>query len=101
MVLKNLLRRKGRTALTVLGISVGVAAIIALGALANGLEGGYGAVLKGSQADLVLSQPDAMDIMYSSLDESYEGELAVIPGIEKTSSMIQGFLTAEDAPYFF
>lgn len=101
MVLKNLLRRKGRTALTVLGISVGVAAIIALGALANGLESGYGSVLKGSQADLILSQPDAMDIMYSSLDESYEQELARIPGVERTSGMIQGFLTAENAPYFF
>ena len=31
MVFKNLLRRKGRTTLTVMGISIGVAAIIALG----------------------------------------------------------------------
>lgn len=101
MILKNLLRRKGRTALTVLGISVGVAAIITLGALANGLERGYGSVLKGSQADLIMSQPDAMDVMYSSLDESYAEELEAIPGIQRTSGMIQGFLQAEGAPYFF
>ena len=34
MVFKNLFRRKGRTILTLLGIAIGVAAIIALGAMA-------------------------------------------------------------------
>ena len=48
MFLKNLLRRKTRTALTVLGISIGVAAIIGLGALANGLQAGYSSMLSGS-----------------------------------------------------
>ena len=42
MIFKNLRRRKGRTFLTVLGISVGVAAIVALGALADGIQAGSG-----------------------------------------------------------
>ena len=33
MIVKNFLRRKGRTLLTVLGIAIGVLAIITLGAL--------------------------------------------------------------------
>lgn len=101
MVIRNLLRRKGRTVLTVIGISIGVAAIVALGALAQGLERGYGAVLKGSRADLVLSQPDAIDIMYSSLDDTVAEEIAAMPEIDSVSGMIQGFLPAEGAPYFF
>ncbi|TFH37861.1 MAG: ABC transporter permease, partial [Anaerolineales bacterium] len=56
MILKNILRRKGRTFLTVLGISVGIAAIVGLGALAEGFEAGYTSMLSGSSADLVLSQ---------------------------------------------
>ena len=48
MILKNLLRRKGRTLLTVLGISIGVAAIIGLGAMANGLQAGYSSMMSGS-----------------------------------------------------
>jgi putative ABC transport system permease protein len=35
MVFKNLFRRKGRTILILLGISIGVAAIVALGAVAR------------------------------------------------------------------
>jgi putative ABC transport system permease protein len=47
MIYKNLIRRKGRTILAVLGISIGVAAIIGLGALTEGLQAGYGSVLTG------------------------------------------------------
>ena len=95
MILKNLLRRKVRTALTVLSISIGVAAVIALGALADGLEIGYNSMLQGSKADLILSQPDTFDISYSSIDEAVGAELAGFPEIDELSGMIQGFTLAE------
>jgi putative ABC transport system permease protein len=101
MIWKNLLRRKGRTGLTVLGISLGVSAIIALGTMAQGLEEGYGSMLGGSQADLVLSQPDAIDITYSSLDEGYVDLMQAMPEVAEASGMLQTFLPAENAPYFF
>lgn len=101
MILRNLLRRKGRTLLTVLGISIGVAAIIALGALAEGLEAGYSSVLGGSQADFVLSEPDTFDIIMSSVDESIGPELAAMPEVAEVSGMVQGLVQAEDTPYFF
>jgi ABC-type antimicrobial peptide transport system permease subunit len=101
MVWKNLLRRKGRTALTIIGISVGVAAIVALGTMAQGLNQGYGAMLKGSQADLVLSQPDAFDISYSSIDEKIGAQLLNLPEIDDVSGMIQGIIPVEQSPYFF
>ena len=41
MIFKNLFRRKGRTILTLLGIAIGVAAIVALGAMAEGLREGF------------------------------------------------------------
>jgi ABC-type lipoprotein release transport system permease subunit len=101
MVWKNLLRRKGRTLLTIIGIGVGVAAIITLGTLAQGLNEGYGSMLKGSRADLVVSQPEAFDISYSSVDETIPGELEAMPEVEVASGMLQGFVPAERAPYFF
>ena len=101
MVFKNLLRRKGRTLLTVLGIGIGVAAIIALGALADGLEAGYDTILSGSQADLILSDPNAMDISLSTVDESIGEELIAMPEVSAVSGMLQGIIQAEDMPYFF
>ncbi|MBL7161224.1 MAG: ABC transporter permease [Anaerolineales bacterium] len=101
MLFKNLLRRKGRTILTVLSIAIGVAAIVALGALADGVQAGYDSFLTGSKADLVLSQPDSMDVSLSILDESIGRELAVMPEVAEVSPMIQSFVQTEDVPYFF
>ena len=101
MFLKNLLRRKFRTILTVLGISIGVAAIIALGALSEGLESGYGSMLSGSKADLILSQPDSFDISYSVVEESVGEQIAAMPEVARISGMISGFIQAENQPYFF
>ena len=101
MFLKNLLRRKIRTLLTVVGIAIGVAAIIGLGALADGLQSGYGSMLKGTKADLILSQPDAFDLSYSTVDEAIGAELLNAPEVSSVSGMIQGFIQAEDNPYFF
>ncbi len=74
MFIKNLLRRKIRTLLTIFGISIGVAAIIALGAMADGMEVGYTSLLTGSKADLIISQPNAFDPSYSAIDESIVAE---------------------------
>lgn len=101
MVFKNLLRRKVRTLLTILGIGIGVAAIIGLGALADGLQLGYGAMLGGSKADLVMSQPNSFDISYSSVDESIYTELAAMPEISAISGMLQGWSQTEGEPFFF
>jgi ABC-type antimicrobial peptide transport system permease subunit len=101
MVWKNLLRRKIRTLLTVLGISIGVAAIIGLGALADGFQQGYQSLLTGSKADLILSQPDSFDIAYSSVDAELGDELLAMPEVSDVSGMLEGFVQAEDIPLFF
>ena len=101
MYLKNLFRRKTRTFLTVFGIAIGVAAIIALGALAEGLEAGYRSILTGNKADLVLSQPDSFDVAYSSIEESVGDQLASAPEVKEISGMLQGFSQVENEPIFF
>src|SRR5512139_509642 len=101
MILRNLLRRKTRTLLTMFGIGIGVAAIIGLGVMVDGLQAGYGSMLAGSKADLVLSQPDSFDISYSSVDETIGKELAVMPEVSAISGMLQGWTQAESEPFFF
>ncbi len=96
MIFKNLIRRKTRTLLTILGIAVGVASIIGLGALADGMQTGYSNMLSGSKADLVLSQPDAFDISYSSVDEEIGAQLAEMPEVGNVSAMIEGLSSSDD-----
>lgn len=96
MVVRNLLRRKGRTALTVAGIAIGVAAIVALGGAAQGLRIGFNALTKGSQADLVLVQAGALHPLLSSVEETIAEELSAwremedVDGVLFTNTLLEG-----------
>lgn len=100
-ILKNLWRRKMRTALTVAGIAVGVALIVTLGALGAGMRTGYGDMFGGSGADLILMQRGAYDITLSGVDEEVVAQVAALPEVEAATGMIVGNLTAPGMPYFF
>ena len=101
MVLKNLIRRKGRTILTIIGISVGVSAIIILGALADGMGDGYDSVISGSNADLTLSQKNSLEISMSGIDEDIGEQIGGMSEVSDVSGMTQGIVTADDLPYFY
>ncbi len=100
MILKSLLRRKTRTLLTIASVAIGVAAIVALGALAEGLAAGYGAPASGSGADLLVAQADAMDIIFSAVDGEVGTALANLSGVEEVSGMVYTMVSTEGVPYF-
>src|SRR5574341_1653117 len=101
MIFKNLLRRKTRTLFTLFGIGIGVAAVVALGAMAEGFINSYSTVLTSSGADLILTQKDASDIIFSSVDESVGQEVATMPGVKQVAGVMLGLVTTSDLPYFF
>ena len=100
MILKNLLGRKARTLLTVFGIAVGVAAVIAQGAMADGFIQGYSAISGGSGADILVVQDDALDIMFSTVDQDTAPILAGMPGVTEVSEMVYTFAATDAAPHF-
>lgn len=101
MIFKNLFRRKGRTILTLLGISIGVAAIVALGAVAQGMKAGFTAMTRGSQADLVLTQADAMSTLMSSVDEAVADELNAWPEVADVDGVLLSNALIENSSYLF
>jgi ABC-type antimicrobial peptide transport system permease subunit len=101
MVFKNLFRRKGRTILTLVGISIGVAAIVALGAVAQGLRAGFAAMSQGSQADLVLTQANAMSALLSSVDETVADELRTWPEVANVDGVLLSNALTGASSYLF
>jgi ABC-type antimicrobial peptide transport system permease subunit len=85
----------------VLGISIGTAAIIGLGTMADGFQAGYNNMMTGSKADMVLSQPNSYDISMSTVKEEVGEEIAALPEVSKISGMTEGIVTTDDSPYFF
>jgi ABC-type antimicrobial peptide transport system permease subunit len=99
VILANLTRRKGRTILTLLGISIGIAAIIALGAMAQGLKSGFVALTQGSQADLVITQAESLSALVSSIDETVADQLRALPEVSDTDGMLYGNALIDDRTY--
>ena len=101
MVFKNLFRRKGRTFLTLVSISIGVAAIVALGAVAQGMQAGFAATAQGSQADLVLTQADTLSVLLSSVEETVADELRAWPEVADVDGMLLGNALIDGSSYLF
>jgi ABC-type antimicrobial peptide transport system permease subunit len=100
-ILKNITRRKTRTLLTVSGIAVGVATIVALGAMGEGLRTGYVSMFSGSGADLVMIQKGSYDITMSGVDQDVMTQVETMPEVRAVNGIVVGNVTAPGAPYFF
>jgi ABC-type antimicrobial peptide transport system permease subunit len=99
MMFRNLWRRKTRTLLTLVAVSLGVATIVSLVAVADGLIGGYAALWSGGEADLTVSQAEALDPSTSVIDESLGEELLRVAGVKAVAGMIYGEMTTDQIPY--
>ncbi|UCC86331.1 MAG: ABC transporter permease [Anaerolineales bacterium] len=100
MILRNLWRRKARSLLTMLGIGIGVAAVIALGAMAEGIAEGYAAFAGGSGADLLVTRSDAGDLTLSTVDEQVGERIRQLADVRNVSGVIFNMVSLESIPYF-
>lgn len=100
MVLKNLWRRKIRALLTLLGIAIGVAAVVAFSAFGEGWATGFEKTMSTADADLTVGQKDAVMLMLSSVDEEVAVEIEQIGGVAQADGVVIGILSMPDAPYF-
>jgi putative ABC transport system permease protein len=81
MIKVNLLRRWGRTALTGLGVAVGVTTIVALLALTGGLSRSAGDLAKLGRADFGVFQAGLSDLTASSLPAAVVPRVRTLPGV--------------------
>jgi len=100
LILKNVMRQKTRTLLTLLGISIGIATIIALGAVADGLSATFSGVINSGEADFIVTQAGSSDLAFSRIEEAQLGELAAEQGVDKVLGVNLGVTQIGANPYF-
>ncbi len=100
MIFRNLTRRAVRSSLTLLGIAIGVAAVVALGAIAEGLASNFAVVVGGSSNDLLITQAEALDPALSNLDDTIGERLQAVPGVERVEPGVYTWVTTADLPFF-
>lgn len=85
LILKNLLRRRTRTLLSLLGIAIGIAAIIAFNAVARGFKSSLDRYMSGSGAQMLVVNRSAMAPEYSRISKEEVDFVRAVPGVEHVS----------------
>jgi putative ABC transport system permease protein len=87
LVWKNLMRRRGRTALTSAGVAIGVGLIVALLSIAAGVHRTAKDLIHVGRADFGLFQSDVSDLTRSLLPVSLESNVAQDPGVAQSAGI--------------
>lgn len=98
MTIKNLFRRKTRTILTLVGIGIGVGAVVAIGGIYQGFYTQLDSLGSGNYADLMAREAGISDTGYSAISEKIGSRIKAHPDIANVSGLIIWFVTnMEDA----
>ncbi|MFO7917005.1 MAG: ABC transporter permease [Anaerolineae bacterium] len=103
LLIRNLLRRKTRTLLTLLGIAVGIAAIVSLVALSRGIVANYLEITQRTGADVTIQavQNEGQAItLGTGFDESLIDRLRVLPEVKNAYGMLYTMVQALESPMF-
>jgi putative ABC transport system permease protein len=85
LAFKNLLRRRARTLLSLLGVAIGIAAIIAFNAIGKGFREGINKYLRDSGAEMVVVNRLMKDPAFSRVKKEEQEFIQALPEIEHLS----------------
>jgi putative ABC transport system permease protein len=95
-IARNMSNRKARTTLTVLGLSVGIAAVMILTGIAWGFERSFLAIYQSKGIDLVVVRGGISNQLSSNLDASLAAEVRQVAGVLEVAPIIMDTVSFED-----
>jgi len=101
LIVKNLIRQRVRTGLTVLGISLGITTVVALGVVTHSLKASAGQILHLGGADFMVAQKGAADLSFSIVSEEDVAKLAQTPDVEYVEGILFHITRIGTNPFFF
>lgn len=97
IVIRGLIRRPVRTGLTLVGISIGIAAVVALVGLASGYEKSMQKQLDSIGIDVVVSNMSG-GFLPKVFDASLQTKIAKLPKVGQTTTVLMQMQSVEDSP---
>jgi putative ABC transport system permease protein len=97
LIARNLLRRGVRTALTVIGLGIGVAAVVALLGISWGFEQSFMTIYESKGIDLVVVKAGVGDRLTSNLDARLRDKIRAVPGVKDAVGSLMDVVSFEEA----
>jgi putative ABC transport system permease protein len=96
-ILKNVVQRKARSALTVLGVAIAVAAVVALVGIADGFQRAFGELYERRGVDLIVVRAGSSERLSSSIPQQAGEQIRRIPGVYAVSPGLMDLVAFEEA----
>jgi putative ABC transport system permease protein len=100
LIFKNLLRQRTRSILTILGISIGITTVVALGVITDSLKATAGEIINLGGADFMVAQEGAADLSFSIIDEETVVELSQRQDVERAEPALFHIVRVGSNPFF-
>lgn len=100
LIVKNPFRNKTRTVLAVVGIAIGIATIVALGIITDGLKVSTEETLKAGGADFTVVEANVSDMFLSKIEEDYTDKIKNVSGVEDAVGVLTSVQPVGGNPYF-
>ncbi|WP_422931049.1 ABC transporter permease [Singulisphaera sp. PoT] len=97
LIVRNLLRRGVRTVLTVVGLSIGISAVVTLLGIAWGFERSFLAINESKGIDLMVVRAGVSDKLTSNLEEGLVNDLLKVPGVKNAAGSLMDTVSFEEA----
>ncbi len=95
-VLKNVVRRRMRSSLTVIGVAVAVGAVVALVGISNSSEHSFMEIYQRQKVAILVQQRGAKQRLTSVLDAKLGEKIAKIPGVKHAIPGLVDFTSLEE-----
>ncbi len=95
-VLKNVIRRRVRSGLTIIGMAVAVGAVVALVGVSNSTERSFMEVYRQHQVAIIVQQRGAKQRLTSVMDFDLGAKIKAIPGVKDVNPGLVDFTSLEE-----
>jgi len=95
-IVKNIIRRRVRSSLTVVGVAVAVGAVVSLVGIAIGFEQSFLKVYQKQNVDLIVQQLGAKQKLLSALPEALGDRIAALPGVKTVYSGLVDWIDMDE-----
>ncbi len=100
LILKNVFRHRGRTVLTAIGVSLGIATIIVFGFISRGIDGSVSSLLRRGGTDLTVARAGSPDIVLSFLSDEQIKTILKVETVEAVIPTVISFSASGKNPFF-
>jgi putative ABC transport system permease protein len=100
LILRNLLRQKIRTSLTVLGMSIGITAVVALGIITESALSATGELFTAGGSDFAIGRAGSSDLSFSILTEDDLADVEAYDEVEHVTPVLMAFARVGSNPFF-